>query len=234
MYQRSRPVSPDAVDKPYRFLRMPDSFGAGPLIHELEAAAPSPAASIWKWHIETRFLPLRGGPAVGSPCDTLVSGMGKDCPVLRTLPRLRQLLNHGLPARARLAWIGISPPGARIFAHIDNLPHWQAHHRVHLPLQTNPRALLLVQGRAVHMPAGSMWLFNNSRPHAAINRGPRRLHLMVDLPDTLAVRRWLDRGEAVEGRSDPDTWSEMLGDPLEAFTADQRADEELMQRVRAQ
>ena len=50
-----------------------------------------------------------------------------------------------------------------------------------------------------HWPAGSAWLFDNSRPHGALNEGPPRIHLMVDLPDSAAVRSWIATAEPVEG-----------------------------------
>lgn len=231
---RPRPRSADAVDKPYRFLRLPTAIDVAPLVAELDRAEPAFADSTFKWHILTRFACLRGGPPTGHPTHTLVTGLDQDMPVLATLPAIRRVLDEGLPARARLAWLGDSPPGARIFLHVDNLPHWDVLHRVHIPLVTSPAARLGVEGRFVHLPAGTVWAFNNSRVHGALNGGPRRIHLIADLPDTPAVRDWFAAGEAVEGTPDPDAWARLSEDPLRAFTPAQRADAALMAKVRQQ
>lgn len=234
MHQRPRPRSPDAVDKPYRFLRLPTALDVEPLVAELPRAEAAFADSTFKWHIQTRFACLRGGPPTGHPTHTLVTGLDEDMPVLDALPAIRRVLDEALPARARLAWLGDSPPGARIFLHVDNLPHWDAHHRVHIPLVTTPHARLAVEGRFVHLPVGTVWAFNNSRVHGAINDGPRRIHLIADLPDTAEVRAWFAAGEPIEGTPDPATWARLADDPLTVFTPAQRADAALMAKVRQQ
>ncbi len=234
VHQLPRPRSPGALDKPYRFVRLPGLVDVGPLVAELPRAAQAFVDSVWKWHILTRFAPLRGGPVAGHPTNTLVTGLDLDMPALRWLPELRRFLDAGLPVRARLAWLGQSPPGARIFLHRDNLPHWDEHHRVHLPLITSPGARLGVDGHFAHMPAGTLWAFNNSRVHGGVNDGPPRVHLVMDLPSTPEVEAWIAAGERVEGTPDPALWRELAADPLEAFTEAQLADQALMAVVRQQ
>ncbi|WP_428262326.1 aspartyl/asparaginyl beta-hydroxylase domain-containing protein [Haliangium sp.] len=236
MYQRSTPRSPDAVDKPYRFLRLPPldeaAIDVATLARELEAAAIPWTSSQWKWHMETRFCVLRAGPDEPYPGASLVTGTGVDKPILARLPRLRELLDHGLPAPARLAWLGLSPPGARIFLHRDNTHHWDEHHRVHLPLVTNPEARLCVSGGFVHLPAGSLWAFNNSVPHGAINAGAEaRIHLMIDLAPSPAVSAWFEAGEPVQGERAPDLLAELTQDPLKLLARGQLSDLELVRRL---
>ncbi len=234
MHQRPRARSPNAINKPYRFVRLDVAAPVDALVGELPAADDAFVDSTWKWHILTRFAPLRGGPPRGHATNTLVTGLDLDMPALRRMPVTRDFLNRGLPARARVAWIGVSPPGSKIFLHVDNLPHWDEHHRVHIPLVTSPAARLAVEGGFVHMPAGGAWAFNNSRVHGAINDGPARVHLVVDLPATPEVDAWIAAGEQVDGDPDPAAWSSLASDPLAAFTDAQRADDALMDRVRLQ
>ncbi len=234
MYQRRHLRSPDAAPKLYRFLRLPWTTDVSAARDELVAADLPWFDSQWKWHLGTRFCVLRGGPATERPGDRLTNGRGVDAPCLSALPATRALLDVALPARAVLAWVGLSPPGARIHVHVDNTRHWDEHHRVHLPLVTSPGARLGVEGRFAHLPAGTCWALNNSRPHAGLNDGPARLHLVVDLAPTAAVEAWLRAGTAVEGEPDPRAWEVLRGDPLARLSAAQRADEALMARLLAQ
>lgn len=255
MYQRPHPRSEHPVAKPRRFARLPGGFDPAPLVAELRAVAPwaEPAAELdaatswdgadppppwiasqWKWHLGTSFLVLRGGPPTAIPGGMLTSGAGVDAPILDRLPALRALLDAAtgpLPAPAALAWIGLSPPGARIHLHVDNTRHWDEHHRVHLPLVTTPAARLCVDGRFVHFPAGTLWSIDNSAPHGAHNAGPPRLHLMVDLPPTPAVEAWMTAGAPVDGDEDPTALEALAGDPLARLGERERADRALLGRL---
>lgn len=233
-FQRPYSRSVRAADKPHRFARLPGAIDVDPLLDEVDAASLPWLGSQWKWHLQTRFAILRGGPPTGWPGGEMTSGAGVDTPLLARLPRLRAALDGAFPAPAALAWLGLSPPGARIFLHVDNTPHWDEHHRVHLPLRTTPQARLCVRGRFQHFPAGSIWTIDNSSPHGALNEGPDRLHLLVDLPDTEPVRAWLARGDGVDGDVDDDALAQISGDPFAALSDAQRADADLMRRLRLQ
>jgi kumamolisin len=149
------------------------------------------------------------------------------------MPAIRDCLDTAFPVPAALAWLGLSPPGARILIHVDNTAHWDRHHRVHVPLQTSPEARICVSGRTVHMPAGSVWMFNNSRPHGALHDGPaERIHLIADLPDTAAVRDWLATGERIEGDADARVVEALSSDPMTRAAED--ADAALLARFEAQ
>lgn len=236
LYQRSHRRSEAAVAKPYRFLRLPGRVDPAPLVAELrDAVRPSDwLPSQWKWHLGTEFLVLRGGGRGPYPGSELISGAGRDLPVMERLPRLRAFLDGAFPTPVRLAWIGRSPPGSWIHLHVDNTAHWDEHHRVHVPLVTTPAARLCIGDRFLHLEAGFFWAFNNSRPHGAVNDGPERLHLMVDLPSTPEVEAWLAAGEPVEGHREPAALEKLRGDPLDAVPPELRADPELMARLRRQ
>lgn len=233
-HQRPHSRSERALDKPHRFVQLPGSLPAEPLCDEIDAVVTEWLPSQWKWHMTTAFAILRGGPPTGWPGGEMTSGKGVDTPLLAHMPRMREVLDTAFPAPAALAWLGLSPPGARIFLHVDNTQHWDEHYRVHVPLRTNPEARLCVAGHFQHFPAGTFWSINNSVPHGALNQGPDRLHLLVDLPNTEAVRAWLGDGEPVDGAPDPDALALISGDPFSALSDAQRADAELMRRLRLQ
>ena len=76
------------------------------------------------------------------------------------LGRMRLLLKE---PRSTLSW------------HIDPEP------RLHIPIYTNPGAIMVVDNVAKHMPAdGSVWITNNTKYHNAFNGGEEnRVHLVA-------------------------------------------------------
>lgn len=230
MYQQPHPRRPDALPKPYRFARLPLVLDPAPLLREIDAAGLPWVPSLWKWHRGTDFCVLRGGREGPRPGDRLVTGAGVDAPALAQLPTLRALLDGAFGAPAAVAWIGRSPPGATIRLHVDNTRHWDDHHRVHVPLRTDPRARLCVDGHFLHLSPGTAWLINNSRPHGALNDGPARLHLVLDLPPAPAVEALLAGAVAVAGDLDPPALARLARDPLADLTPDELADADLMHR----
>lgn len=230
MYQRPNPRSPRALAKRYSFLDTGVRVDPAPLVAELAAVALPYLESLWKWHRGTRFAILRAGPPGPLPGDELVTGHGVDAPVLAALPRLRALLDGALGFPAALAWIGLSPRDSAIRLHVDNTPHWDEHHRLHLPLVTTPDARLAVLGRFLHLPAGHLIAFNNSRPHGAINDGPERLHLVLDVPPGPEIDALLAAGTHLPGEPDPRALARLSEDPLADLTPDERAEPARMQR----
>ena len=57
--------------------------------------------------------------------------------------------------------------------------------RLHIPIYTNPGAIMVIDKAAQHMPAdGSVWITNNLKYHNAFNGGEEnRVHLVACLPD---------------------------------------------------
>jgi kumamolisin len=234
MYQRRHERSPRALDKRYRFVRLPIAFDVEPLVREVEAARLDWLPGQWKWHIRTEFCILRGGRTKSAPGSELTSGTGVDTKALDRLPHIRSFLETAFPSPAAVAWIGLSPPGSRIFLHVDNTAHWDEHHRIHVPLITTPAARLCVDGGFLHMPLGTAWVLNNSVPHAAMNLGPARLHLVLDMPGTPAIEALIAGGDWQRGDPDPAALAELSRDPMTALTDAERRDPSLMARLRLQ
>ncbi|MDI3290089.1 aspartyl/asparaginyl beta-hydroxylase domain-containing protein [Polyangium sp. 15x6] len=234
MYQRRHVPSPRALSKAYRFLRLPLAIDVASIVAEIEATDITWLPSQWKWHLGTSFCILRGGQERGWPGSRLTSGGGIDAPALEALPRLRELLDTAFPARPVSAWLGLSPPDSRIHLHVDNTPHWDEHHRFHVPLITTPAARLCVAGRFLHLPAGTAWAFNNSVPHGAENLGPPRIHLMVDLPPAPAVEALVAAGTPEEGAKDPEAIARLSRDPMESIPEAMKSDAYLLWRLAQQ
>lgn len=61
-------------------------------------------------------------------------------------------------------------------------PYHMRHARLHLPLRTNPRAMMYAGPEALHMLPGSLHVVSAGVPLSAVNLGEwQRIHLVVDL-----------------------------------------------------
>jgi len=55
-------------------------------------------------------------------------------------------------------------------------------HRVHVPLQTNPKVAYVVNNKEYYWQAGSAYEFNNTLDHGVVNRSDEyRIHLVINL-----------------------------------------------------
>ncbi|HEY0467714.1 MAG TPA: aspartyl/asparaginyl beta-hydroxylase domain-containing protein [Polyangiaceae bacterium] len=234
MFQRPHQRSQRALDKHYRFACWPLQFDLVPLVEEITKSRPEWLESQWKWHVESRFSLLRAGERSNYPGSELTNGHSIDQPSLLRLPRLLDFLDTAFPVKPTLAWLGRLPAGARIFTHIDNTEHWDEHHRLHVPLITNQQARLCVAGRFLFLQPGRLWLLNNSLPHGALNRGPERLHLVLDLPHFAGFDAWLAAGTLESGETDAAALAELDQNPLDSPAALDSFDSARLARLLAQ
>jgi len=234
VFQRPHQRSQRALDKPYRFAWWPLSVELAPLIDEIGQQQPEWLESQWKWHVESRFSLLRAGLRASYPGSELTNGHSIDQPNLERLPRLLQFLDSAFPIKPTLAWLGRLPEGGRIYTHVDNTQHWDEHHRVHVPLITNPDARLCVAGQFLHLEPNRIWLLNNSLPHGALNRGPERLHLVLDLPHFSGFDAWLAQATPELGEPDAAALSELERNPLESAAVSSALESARLARFLAQ
>lgn len=105
-------------------------------------------------------------------------------------------VHEGLPAISELAAslpdlvnlrLNVMDPGAALSPHEEHLPRAIGSDRVglrarfHLPIATNPKALMMADGDLFHFDPGTIYLFNNGCVHAAENGGDApRAHLVWD------------------------------------------------------
>ena len=87
-----------------------------------------------------------------------------------------QLSKHYKLGRVRLL---LKEPRSTLSWHRDPEP------RLHIPIYTNPGAIMVIDERAQHMPAdGSVWITNNLKYHNAFNGGEEnRVHLVACVLD---------------------------------------------------
>lgn len=72
--------------------------------------------------------------------------------------------------------------GQRIDPHVDGEGSHPFTHKVHVPLETNPEAVLQVDGEDFRLAAGRAFEINNLVPHGAFNGGGTdRIHLVFEV-----------------------------------------------------
>ena len=72
--------------------------------------------------------------------------------------------------------------GHGIDRHVDGEGSHPFTHKIHVPIETNPGAVLHVDGADFHLGAAHAWEVNNLVPHGAFNGGERdRIHLIFEL-----------------------------------------------------
>jgi kumamolisin len=62
-------------------------------------------------------------------------------------------------------------------------------------------------------------LLNNSLAHGALNRGPERLHLVLDLPHFAGFDAWLAQATHQSGEPDAPALAELDQNPLDSPAA---------------
>ncbi|WP_331759867.1 aspartyl/asparaginyl beta-hydroxylase domain-containing protein (plasmid) [Streptomyces sp. NBC_01525] len=137
----------------------------------------------------------------GDPSDAVI-GDGK--------PRPTSLL-EAMPATARFLdglgldfmWVRLArlEPHSYLWEHRDYAElRDTGRHRLHIPLVTNPSAVLITAGARVHMAAGALWRLTPSQAHGVCNTtGPDRLHLIADVYEDDAYRALADRPHLRDG-----------------------------------
>lgn len=102
-------------------------------------------------------------------------------PYSRQAPYMTSLLQE-LPANLRTARLMSLAPGAEVDEHCDipyGLPAGWV--RLHVPIVTNPGAVLVIDGEEHCWQPGTLWYGDFGRPHSVANRGAgTRVHLVVD------------------------------------------------------
>jgi hypothetical protein len=131
----------------------------------------------------------RSGKFDDTSCDHNLSLTGKAFHHASEFPRVAEFIGafpHALNMRLNGMGkkSGLSP-------HEENVVHWcgpkRPHQffvraRFHLPIQTNPQAMVLLDGETFHFEERTIYFFNNGAVHSANNQGDTyRYHLVWDM-----------------------------------------------------
>ena len=98
-------------------------------------------------------------------------------------PVMRALVAAHYPTGGRVirAMMARLPAGARIARHRDQHPSFDASHRIHVPLKTNPQVSFVVGMERIALQEGVAFELNNTLPHEVVNNGEEpRIHFIFD------------------------------------------------------
>src|SRR6185295_17342262 len=113
-------------------------------------------------------LLLRGGDK-GDEAD-FTSQHVRNSPILTKLPYIASLIEPQGPfGGAVYATIFKTKPNGITRIHDDPVDVWRRAIRIHIPIVTNPGALLLAEGRSKHLNPGEAWTFDNQSLHSVVN-----------------------------------------------------------------
>jgi len=115
--------------------------------------------------------------------------------VLGSLPHFRDLLRR-LPCEIMAARLMRLRPGTQVDTHIDRFFGFgYGKVRLHVPVVTSERAVMVFEGNDVHWPVGTLWYGDFSALHTVRNdSGEDRIHLVLDCvlshPLVALFRNW--------------------------------------------
>lgn len=148
--------------------------------HQPDRAALSRA---WK------CLPLRspgGDPARTDPGGPEVAAFAPTHWLTRA-PYLTRVLDD-IPGIMRSARLLTLAPGSTSPVHTDDVGLDRGLIRLHVPIVTNPQALVGLGSEVYNWQPGELWYGDFARPHFVENRGPDgRIHLVIDMLVTVEL-----------------------------------------------
>jgi hypothetical protein len=158
-------------------LQLPISFSGEALAAEVLALP----ASAWQPH-PTGFVGNEAVPLVtpGGTANDMFEGPMGPTQALLSCPYIMEIMAEigAVWGRSRLMALAA---GAEVPPHADSHYYWRTHHRLHIPVITNPGVRFSCGDESVHMAAGECWMFDSFRWHDVQNKGTeRRVHLVID------------------------------------------------------
>ncbi|GAA2083054.1 aspartyl/asparaginyl beta-hydroxylase domain-containing protein [Actinomadura alba] len=133
--------------------------------------------------IDWQILPLRS--IGGDPARTDAGGAGladyADTPWLAKSPYLGETL-AAIPAPVRGVRLMALGVGTTVHEHRDSKYGFSyGTLRLHVPIDTNPESIVVIDGRPRHWDAGRLWFGDFGRLHYVANTGDRaRVHMVID------------------------------------------------------
>ncbi len=194
------------------FLRLPVAVDRERLLAEFNAIPEAAwGVSHWDVHCSIDVLLLRGGTK--STAEDFITAEVANSPVLGQCPYIASLLMPEGPfGGARYAFIFRTKPNGITRVHTDNEEAWHRTVRIHLPIVTNPGAVLLAEGRSKHLEVGEAWTFDNQAQHSVANGDRTRVHMIIDVDPNPKLGRLMQQAVFDPGLPDPERWA-LTGGP---------------------
>jgi hypothetical protein len=133
-------------------------------------------------HIDTEMIPLRAPTTLEGIFDNLDSIIWhQTCDALPVCCALVEHIAGFLHARelGRVMLVRLAENGW-IRPHVDEGAYARYFARFHLSLDSTPQCMFRCGEEQVHMAPGELWWFNHQVRHSVFNKGPARIHLIMD------------------------------------------------------
>lgn len=129
----------------------------------------------------------------------------EDREALAAVPYARAIIEELVPAPALRCLLARLPGGAVVPPHVDRAPYFAKCLRVHVAVETHPRAWMVCDGDAYIFAPGEVWVLDNCAVHAVWNEDPdcARTHLICDFLPAPALLALVAGGERGLGRPNP-------------------------------
>ena len=195
------------------FLKLPVSVDVDRILSDMGSLSSSDwSKSHWSVHSKTRFVLLRGGQT-GTEED-FTTDNPVDSSILARMPYVAGLLSPEGPfGEVRYAYIFAMNAQSMTLPHIDDAAVWYDLFRIHIPIVTHEKALLIAEGYGAHFGLGEVWTFDNQQGHAAVNMGPERIHLIIDVAPGPALEALVTDAQFVPGELDERLWQMLENGP---------------------
>jgi hypothetical protein len=147
------------------------------LFHEIEVRQKFEGTA----HDDTETIVLRGPSSLDDILNNLDAENYACFPRLRSLSELVLEVCSDMGAReiGRVMVVRLKAGGSIKF-HRDEGKYARWYSRFHLPLLTNSQCLFQCGNEVVNMEVGDLWWFNHQVGHSVLNKGPARIHLIID------------------------------------------------------
>jgi hypothetical protein len=87
--------------------------------------------------------------------------------------------------------------------------------RLHIPITTNPDAIIVADGRRYHLPVGHIYVMRPTSAHGACNLGSSpRVHVIIDVYDDEVLRRHMSETRTCSSRALPPLADDVLQERL--------------------
>ena len=202
-------IDPSVVPacKKRSFLKLPVAIDREKLLAEYNSIPESAwGASHWDVHCSIDMILLRGGKK-GSAEDFVTDDVANS-PLLAQMPYIASILAPNGPfGGAHYAFIFRTKPNGITRQHMDDREEWTRTVRIHVPIITNPGAVLLAEGRSKHLEVGEVWTFDNQQIHSVMNGDSTRVHMIFDVDPNPKFAALMRAAAFDAGEPDPVRWA---------------------------
>lgn len=125
-------------------------------------------------------IALRSNDGTSEDIEAFNQGDSKDTEVLQHCPYFKEVLDK-LAFSSGVVRLLFLPPGKIIGSHKDKNSWRNGYVRLHLPIVTNEKVTMIIDGETKYMAPGELWFGDFSKLHSVENHSDlNRVHMVID------------------------------------------------------